>query len=83
MTEEINYIPITGTDFVRDMKSGAILNTNKSELNSYYAQRDIKRKELIEKEQFKNKLNQLETDIQEIKSMIVELTKMRVNNDKD
>lgn len=83
MTEEINYIPITGTAFVRDMKSGAILNTNKSELNSYYAQRDIKRKELIEKEQFKNKLNQLETDIQEIKSMIVELTKMRVNNDKD
>lgn len=83
MSEEINYIPITGTAFVRDMKSGAILNTNKSELNSYYAQREIRRKEQIEKDQVKNKLNQLETDIQEIKSMIVELTKMRINNGND
>lgn len=81
MTEEIKYLPIKGTNYVRDMKSGAILNINKTELNSYYAQREIRRKEQFERDQIKDRMNQLETDIQEIKNMIVRLTKMRVNND--
>lgn len=74
------YIPIIGTKYVRDTTTGAILNTDKAEYNNYIVQRQIKLNEQKEKEETKLKINQIENDIQEIKAMIIELSKSRLAN---
>lgn len=74
------YIPVKGTKYVRDTLTGAILNTDKAEYNNYMAQRQIKLNEEREKEETKLKINQIENDIQEIKAMIIELSRARLTN---
>lgn len=74
------YIPVKGTKYVRDTSTGAILNTDKAEYNNYMAQRQIKFNEEREKEEIKLKINQIENDIQEIKAMIIELSRARLTN---
>lgn len=72
------YISVSGTKFIRDTETGAILNTDKSEYNNYLVQRQIKLKEAQEKEMTQQKISQIEFDIQEIKSMIINLSKERL-----
>ena len=51
----------------RDPKTGAIVNTNRSEYEKYIAQRN-------EREIDKQRLTQLESEISEIKQLLVKLT---------
>ena len=61
----------------RDLGSGAILNTDIEELKAYYAQVEIKNKEMEEKLKLENKVNKLEDDIGEIKMLLRNLLEMR------
>ena len=61
----------------RDLDSGAILNTDIEELKSYYAQVEIKNREIEEKLKLENKVNKLEDDIGEIKMLLRNLLEMR------
>ena len=61
----------------RDLDSGAILNTDIEELKAYYAQVEIKNKEMEEKLKLENKVNKLEEDIDEIKILLRSLIEMR------
>lgn len=61
----------------RDLDSGAILNTDTEELKAYYAQVEIKNKEMEEKLKLENKVNKLEEDIDEIKILLRSLIEMR------
>ena len=61
----------------RDLDSGAILNTDIEELKAYYAQVEIKNKEMEEKLKLENKVNKLEEDIGEIKMLLHSLIEMR------
>jgi len=58
---------------IRDTESGALLNTNRNELEAYYAERDIKIKELQEKQALENKVDKLEQDISDIKNLLQQL----------
>lgn len=58
---------------IRDTESGALLNTDRNELEAYYAERDIKIKELQEKQALESKVNKLEQDISDIKSLLQQL----------
>lgn len=60
-------------DLIRDTESRALLNTNRGELEAYYAERDIKIKELQEKQALESKVNKLEQDISDIKSLLQQL----------
>lgn len=60
-------------DLIRDTESRALLNTNRGELEAYYAERDIKIKELQEKQALENKVDKLEQDISDIKSLLQQL----------
>ena len=51
----------------RDPKTGAIVNTNRNEYEKYIAQRN-------EREIDKQRLTQLESEISEIKQLLVKLT---------
>ena len=61
----------------RDLDSGAILNTDLEELKSYYAQVEIKKKEIEEKQKLENKVDKLEEDIGEIKLLLRNLLETR------
>lgn len=78
MRENRNLIPVKGhPGLYRDMESGAILNTNVHEFVEYRKRMEEEQKTLIEKENLQNKVNKLEEDIGEIKSLMIELIKMR------
>ena len=63
-----SLIPVEGnSNLSRDPKTGAILNTNRSEYEKYIAQR-----ETIQSD--KDRLNKLESEISEIKQLLVKLT---------
>jgi hypothetical protein len=72
------YVPIEiNRDLVRDVSNRALLNTNLEELKTYYAERDIRLKELQEKETMEQKVNKLEEDITDIKNMLREIVQMK------
>jgi cell shape-determining protein MreC len=65
---------------VRDISNRAILNTDRVGLENYLAQRQLAKQRLAEQEEMKNKVNKLEEDITDIKSMLRELVQMRTPN---
>jgi len=70
----------TEPNLVRDTTNRAILNTDIEGLKKYQAQRKLALERLNEQEEVKNKVNKLEEDIGEIKSMIQNLLQMRKPN---
>jgi hypothetical protein len=75
------YVPIEiNRDLVRDVSNRALLNTNLEELKTYYAERDLRLKELQEKQTMEQKVNKLEEDITDIKNMLREIVQMKAPN---
>ena len=70
----------TEPNLVRDTTNRAILNTDIEGLKKYQAQRKLALERLNEQDEVKNKVNKLEEDIGEIKSMIQNLLQMRKPN---
>jgi hypothetical protein len=67
-------------NLVRDQDSKAILNTDKAALDRYLSERAYAEKQFREKEELKEKVNNLQKDMGEIKNMLYELTRMRTTN---
>lgn len=72
-SEKPRFIPVQGTKFVRDTVSGAILNTDIDELNNYKIKKKMKEQDKKEKEAMKKKIDNLESDISDIKHMLLQL----------
>ena len=63
-----SLIPVEGnSNLSRDPKTGAIVNTDRSEYEKYVAQRKTKQLD-------NERLNKLESEISEIKQLLVKLT---------
>jgi hypothetical protein len=62
---------------VRDTSSKAVLNTDKAALQEYYAKREMLKKEKDEKIETRERLAKIETDMQEIKNLLVEIAALR------
>jgi uncharacterized FlaG/YvyC family protein len=68
------YLKVEGHDgLVRDQKTGAILNINKSEIETAREQKKLRMQKLKEEEQLKQAVAQLETDVKEIKSLLSQI----------
>ncbi len=65
-------------NLVRDRYSKAILNTDRKALEEYLKQKEFAKKEMNEKNEMKNRLANLENDMQEIKSLLLELAQRKV-----
>ena len=77
----MSLVKIDGNNsLIRDTHSKAILNTDKAGLEKYLAERDIALKQVQEKNDLKDKVHKLETDMSEIKSLLQELVQMRTTN---
>ncbi len=63
-----SLIPVEGnSNLARDPKTGAIVNTNRSEYEKYIAQREAKQLD-------KDRLDKMESELSEIKQLLVKLT---------
>ena len=63
--------------FVRDINSKAILNTDKAGLQEYYAKREFIKKEQEEKMDTKERLAKIESEMQDIKNLLIEIAALR------
>ena len=75
--EELDYFSkVTGKDtLVRDERNGAILNIDNNGLNAYRAARDNRRKQLEKEERMENEIDNIKSDVSEIKNLLNELIK--------
>jgi len=64
-------------NLVRDIHSKAVLSTDKNGLQEYLMKREIAKKQNEEKEETKMRLIQLEQDMAEIKSILMEVAQLR------
>ena len=64
-------------NLVRDTSSGAVLNTDRTGLQDYYRRREIAKKELLEREENKMRLQKMEQEMQEIKELLKEIATIR------
>lgn len=62
---------------VRDINSKAILNTDRNGLQEYYAKRELLKQEKEEKQETKQRLAKLESDMQDIKRLLTEIAALR------
>ena len=77
----MSLVKIDGNNgLIRDTRSKAILNTDRVGLEKYLAEREIALKQMQEKNDLRDKVYQLETDMSEIKSLLQELVQMRTPN---
>ena len=65
------YVKTTFDGLVKDMKSGALLNTDNAKLAAY----KLQKKQMNQTKTNEEKINKLENDIDEIKSMLQQLLK--------
>ena len=75
----MTLVKVDDTSFVRDIHSKAILNTDRNGLNEYYMKRELAKRQAIEKQQDKARLDKLENDMQEIKQLLLQIA---ANQDK-
>lgn len=64
-------------NLVRDSSSKAILNVDNEGLKEYYAKKEIAKKEKQEKEEAKERLAKLESDMRDIKNILIEIAALR------
>lgn len=62
---------------VRDTNSKAVLNTDKAGLQEYYAKREVLKKEQQEKMDTKERLAKIESEMQDIKNLLIEIAALR------
>jgi len=65
------YVPVEGhPHLVRDMKSGAILNTNRSAIQQARERKIARKQRELDEQRDKERLDSLESDISEIKEAL-------------
>lgn len=60
-------------DFARDPESGAIININRSEIQLAREQKKLRNKKMQDEKNLKVKVDRLESDIHDIKSLLSQL----------
>lgn len=64
---------------VRDIHSKALLNTDRAGLNDYYMKREIAKRQNSVQTETKQRLDTIESEMQEIKSLLRDLLQVRGN----
>lgn len=76
----MNLVKIKDTTYVRDMQTNAVLNVNAKEINEFNEKRQKILSDRKEKEETKLRLAKLESDMSEIKKLLIEIVQLRSNN---
>lgn len=73
----MSIVQIKDSKLVRDTHSKAVLNTDRQALNEYYMKKEISKKQQEETVETKQRIAKLEQDMQEIKSLLIEIANLR------
>ena len=74
-----DLVQIPETTLVRDIHSKALLNTDRAGLNDYYMKREIAKRQNSVQTETKQRLDTIESEMQEIKSLLRDLLQVRGN----
>lgn len=74
------HVKVENSPFVRDIHSKALLNTDIKGRDEYLMKREIAKKQQTEQNETKQKIDKLEEDVAEIKSLLREIAQMRTTN---
>lgn len=69
----MDLVRVTGTNFVRDIESRAIMPTDNTEKNEYYAKLKLVKSQKEEINKVKSEIACIKTDMNEIKSLLQQL----------
>ena len=70
-------VRVNGTEFKRDTTTMALINNDANGLNEYLMKRELAKKQQEEQSQTKDRLEKLENDMSEIKSLLRDIVEMR------
>ena len=71
----MNYLPVEGMDgYYRDTHSGAIVNKNNQEFESYIKRREKMKEERKKFDSLQSEVVNIKSDVDEIKSMLTAIT---------
>jgi hypothetical protein len=71
------HVKVENSPFVRDIHSKALLNTDTRGRDEYLMKRELAKKQQAEQAETKQKIEKLEEDVTEIKTLLRELVQMR------
>jgi phage-related baseplate assembly protein len=74
-----DLVQIPDTTMVRDIHSKALLNTDRAGLQDYYNKREIAKRQNSAQVETKQRLDTIESEMQEIKSLLRDLIQVRGN----
>ena len=69
----MDLVKITGTNYVRDMNSMAIINNDDNEKNEYYAKLRLIKNQKEQINIVKTEIDSIKSEMQEIKSLMLQL----------
>ena len=72
-------IRVTGTNFVRDINSMGLSNTNSVEKDEYYAKQKLMQVQKQELNNIKSEIDSIRDDMSEIKQMMLQLMGKNIN----
>ena len=73
----MNIISTEDKELVRDLNSKALINKNMAGLAEYNQRKNIILNKMKQEEQTQSRLERLESDMTEIKNMLIEIAQMR------
>jgi prefoldin subunit 5 len=73
------YVRVTNTDFVRDIDSMGLSNTNVAEKNEYYAKVRMIKSQKEEINKVKSEIDSLKEDVNDIKQLLNKILENQIN----
>jgi t-SNARE complex subunit (syntaxin) len=73
----MTQVSIPETRLVRDIHSKALLNTDRRALDEYHMKREIAKKQQSEVSETKQKIEQIEQEMAEIKNLLKDIVSLR------
>ena len=67
------YVKVSGTNFIRDINSMAIINTDNSEKNEYYAKQKLLHNQKVELNSIRSEIDDIKIDVSDIKQLLLQL----------
>jgi len=67
------YVKVSGTNFIRDINSMAIINTDNTEKNEYYAKLKLLQNQKVELNSIRSEIDDIKCDVSDIKQLLLQL----------
>ena len=67
------YVKVSGTNFIRDINSMAIINTDNTEKNEYYAKLKLLQNQKVELNSIRSEIDDIKIDVSDIKQLLLQL----------